>query len=120
VDAMLLRPLPYPQADQLMMLWETQPDASSDERLVSPANFFDWRARSKTIENMAMFRPHRVAILGNDEPVEVAAYSVSHDFFPTLGVSPHLGRVLTEDDDLPGAPPVVVISYRLWMRVFAG
>lgn len=74
VDAMLLRPLPYPEAERLVMLWETKRDLMTDENLVAPANLFDWRARSRTLERIAMFRPHRVTIVGAGEPVEVQAH----------------------------------------------
>lgn len=120
VDAMLLRPLPYPEAERLVMLWETKRELKTEENLVAPANLFDWRARSRTLERIAMFRPHRVTIVGAGEPLEVQAHGVDRDFFSALGVQPHRGRPIRPADDRPGATPVVVISYRLWQQFFAG
>lgn len=120
VDAMLLRPLPYPEAERLVMLWETKRDLKVDENRVSPANLFDWRARTRTLERIAMFRPHRVTIAGAGEPVEVQAHGVNREFFAALGVKPQMGRLIGPEDDRPGDPPVIVISHRLWQQLMGG
>lgn len=117
VDAILLRPLPYPQAERLVMVWESKRDP---ENPVSPANLFDWRSRTRTLERIAMFRPHRVTIVGSGEPLEVQAHGVNREYFTALGVNPHKGRWIVSEDDRPESPPVVVISYRLWQQALGG
>jgi putative ABC transport system permease protein len=120
VDAMLLRPLPYPDADRLVMLWEKKRDLPNQENIVAPANLLDWRARTRTLEQLAMFRLQRVSLTGSGEPVEIQSHSVDREFFPALRIKPHRGRLLTAADDRPGAPKVLVISYRLWQQRFGG
>ena len=127
VDQLLLRPLPYPGGDRLVMVYEAlgvkpgQAIRSSRSHLsVSPANWMDWQAQSTTLERLAAWRRTSLTLTDNGEPARLAAQQVSSEFFPVLGIQPLLGRVISEDDDRPNAPRVAVLSHRLWQGRFGG
>src|SRR2546427_7461770 len=119
VDQLLLRPLHYPQGDQLLRIYERFLPASGRAD-VSPANWLDWQRESRTIAGFAAWRPTGYTLTGVGEPARVNAQVVSSEFFPLLGVKPLLGRTVSEQDDRPNAPLVAALSYELWQRRFAG
>ena len=126
VDQVLLRPLPYPQGDRLVRIYERNLNARNpDARYsngVSPANWLDWQARSKTLSTIGIWFTVTRTLTGYGEPQQLNAQFVSWEFFQTLGVTPLLGRTLTADDDrpaAPNAPRVALLSYGLWERRFA-
>lgn len=117
VRHVLLRPLPYAAADRLVMLWETSPD--NPARWVAPANFVDWRRDlDEVVESMAAFDNVALAVSGDGEPERLRGVSASGTFFPTLGQAAAEGRLLTADDDAPGAGCVAVLSHGLRTRRF--
>ena len=116
VDQVLLRPLPYPSGDQLVMMYESF--QSDDRNVVSPANWLDWQRESRTIQGMAAWRDRFATLTGVGEPVQLNVQLVSSEFFPVLGVRPLLGRTVSEHDDRPNAPQVAVLSHRLWSGRF--
>jgi putative ABC transport system permease protein len=118
VDQLLLRPLPYPNGDQLLMIHESLGSVSVDVNSVSPANWLDWQRGSRTLRSLAAWRTASYTLTGVGEPTRVDAQLVSSEFFPLLGVEPRLGRTITERDDRPNAPLVAVLSYDLWERRF--
>ncbi len=117
VDQVLLRPLPYPQGDNLVMVYERP---STSENSVSPANWLDWQRDSRTFERLAVWMLRSNILTGAGEATRVRLQLVSHEFFPMLRVVPLLGRAISENDDLPDAPLVAVISHRLWQNRFGG
>ncbi|HEX9945818.1 MAG TPA: ABC transporter permease, partial [Thermoanaerobaculia bacterium] len=118
VNSILLKPLPFPQADRLVMTWEMPPDSPEPNRSVWPQNFFDWRARNRSFVDIGAFVRTPVTLSGQGEPEQLSSLLVSAGFFPVLGVPPLLGRVFTPEDDQPGVPRNVVLSYELWRRRF--
>ncbi|HEV2985146.1 MAG TPA: ABC transporter permease [Vicinamibacterales bacterium] len=120
VDQLLLRPLPYPNGDQLVTIHEAQLGSLKSHFDVSPANWFDWQRQSRTLQQVATWRPFGMTLTGVGEPARLNAQLVSSEFFPLLGVTPLLGRTVSAQDDRPNAPVVVVLSYRLWQRRFGG
>ncbi len=125
VDQLLLRPLPYPDGDNLLMVYEStlgsRATTGSGERVVvSPENWLDWQKSNRTLENMAAWRSLSLALTGSGEPTQLSAQTVSSEFFPLLRVEPLLGRTVSEDDDRPNAPQVAVVSHRLWQGRFGG
>ena len=117
-DRLLLRPLPFPNGDQLMTLHETARNARRAD--VSPANWLDWQRDSRAFEALAAWNNRfPTTLTGGGEPERLETETVSYEFFPLLGVQPLLGRVFTAEDDRPG-PRRVILSYSLWQRRFSG
>jgi len=119
VDQLLLRPLPYPDGENLVMVYEARD--SNSHNSVSPATWLDWQRDNHTLERAAAWRSGGAAILtGAGEAVRLGVQPISADFFPLLRVPPMLGRIINEDDDRPNAPAVAVISHHLWQTRFGG
>jgi putative ABC transport system permease protein len=119
-DNLLLRPLPYPDASQLMMVWETSALTHEQHNVASPANYFDWKAQNTVFSEMAAFFADYHAVLSDGrQNAELDAQVVSGDLWPLLRVQPFRGRFFTREEDEADAR-VVVISYRLWQRWFHG
>ena len=120
VDGVLLRPLPYPQADRLVRLFHV--DATQSERDdATPANFFDWQERNRSFERLAYFQYYGHDVTGSaGETITINSWLVSEDYFTVLGVQPRLGRVFRADEFRPGAAPVAIISTSLWQQRFGG
>jgi putative ABC transport system permease protein len=121
VNAVLLKPLPFPESDRLMFLtsaFEMQPGVTRPFSVSYP-DFFDWRAQAKSFTGMASSHEDSFTLTGLDQPLHVNAATVSEDFFSVLGVQPFLGRGFTRDEEKPGTR-VVVLSHELWQSVFHG
>ena len=119
VNELLLRPLPYRDADRVVMLWEVSPEGRH-QNTTSRANFRAWREQSTSYQYMAAFSDQRFTLTGDGEPEEVSGQLAVPDLFKVLGVDPILGRTLLPEDAEPGKPPVAVLSYGLWQRRFGG
>jgi predicted permease len=115
VNAALLRPLPYVDAERLVILTETT--GHSPGTPVSYPDFLDWQKQSAGFESMAAFRHESINITGVDVAENVSIMAVSSSFFSTLGIKPVLGHDFEPADDT-GANPVVLMSYGLWQRRF--
>ena len=127
VDQLLLRPLPYPEGDQLLVVYERFKQTTAvplpptaERNSVSPANWLDWQRQNGALQDIAVWRTQIMTLTGVGEPARLSAQAVSAEFFPVLGVRPLLGRVLTAEDDRPNARRTVVIGHRLWQRKFGG
>ena len=118
VNAVLLRPLPYPESDRLIFLNEKSPVL--DEMSISYPNFTDWRAQNQTFEKMGVYNRASYNLTGTGEAERIVTGQVSADLFSVLRVNAAYGRVFTNDEDKPGGAPVVVLSYPLWQRRFGG
>jgi predicted permease len=120
VDGVLLKPLPYPDPDRILMLWE-RPLLSSTLGTVAPANFYDWREQSRSFENMAAIDPFPDFILNVSGGAQRwAGAAVSHDFFSLLGTHMAVGRDFLPEEDRPGSNHVIILSYSTWQSYFAG
>src|SRR5262249_7060000 len=118
-NGVLLRPLPYPQPERLIVVWETfLPQFPLFS--VAPATFLDWQSQNTTFENLATFRNARFNLTGNEEPEALQGAQVSASFLQTMAIRPTLGRDFTSEDDREGKSDVVIISHGLWQRRFAG
>jgi len=121
VNGVLLRPLALRDPDRLVRIWHTPPQSSFpgiSTFSVSPANYLDWQSQNQAFESMAIYGFRGFTLTGGDKPEQVDVGAVSAGFFPTLGVRPELGRVLSPDEDQPGRSNVVVLSHRLWQERF--
>jgi putative ABC transport system permease protein len=119
VNELLLRPLPYPGAERLAILWEFS-QGGQRQHLVSRANFRSWREQSTVFEGMAAFSDQRLSLTGGGEPEEVSVQYASPELFRILRVEPLLGRGMTKEDALSGAPKVAVLSHGFWQRRLGG
>lgn len=120
IDRLLLRPLPYPQSEQIMMVYESLPLLKLDRAVASPANWLDWQRESRSFEVLAAWRANGMTLTGAGEPERLTGQNVSAEFFDLLRVQPAQGRTFTMDDDQPGAHRVVVLSDAFWRRRFGG
>ena len=120
INAVLLRPLPYRNADRVVMLWQNNIKAGIPDNDVSPANFVDWSEQSNSFEAMAGIEPFGFSLLGEGEPERFSASLVTSGFFQVTGTDALIGRTLTKEDFQPGNERVVVLGHRLWQRRFGG
>ena len=116
INTVLLTPLPYPEADRLVWMNESGPDVAN--RWVSYPNFVDWRQRNQVFESMSTFRGWFMNVTGGDKPENINTRMVTSDYFKVMRATPFMGRDFTEEDDKPGAAPVVLISYPTWQQRF--
>ncbi len=123
VDAVLLAPLPYPDADRLVQVWNTYPKMGLDQASVSVPDYFDRREGVSAFEESALYTYESLNLASGEStegsPERVIAVRSSASLFPLLGAHAALGRVFGADEDQPGHEQVVVLSDRLWRRDFA-
>jgi putative ABC transport system permease protein len=120
VNGVLLRPLPYPDADRITLLWMDNRRQGIKEDITSYPNYLDWRDQSTSYAHMAAFTPGAVSLTGAGDPARVRAASVTANFFDVMGMAPIAGRVFTVENETPGRDAVVVLSHGLWQQLFAG
>ncbi len=118
VNGVLLSALPYPQPEQLAMVWLDNRRQSIREDITSYPNFLDWRDQNKTFQGMAGMRSLNVNLTGDGDPEEIRIASVSPNFFLLMGVNPALGRSFTAEEEQPGRDRIVILSHGLWQRRF--
>jgi putative ABC transport system permease protein len=118
VNAVLLRPLPYPNADRIMVLSESS--GPGQDFSVALPDYFDWRNDNKVFEHLACTHKESRNLSGipDREAERISCASVTRNFFDVIGLPAEIGRTFSEDEDKVGGPPVVVISDRLWQRAF--
>jgi len=116
VNGVLLRPLPYPEPDRLVMVYGISLQAAQDRSPVCAADFLDWKSQNQVFESLAGFSSNRFNYSGGESPEQIEGAWVTADFFSTIGVQPALGRAFLPEEDLPGAPQTVVISDGFWRR----
>src|SRR5215472_4099618 len=120
VNAMLLRPLPFPESDRLVRLWEASPSRNWHRNVINPLNFLDWHDNAHAFEDMAAISGGQFNLTGHGEPVAVPGLQVSPGFFSILGIPPYLGRTFVSGDGIPGQDNKVILSYGLWQSRFGG
>jgi predicted permease len=121
VDAVLIRALPYADADRLVMVWDDMAKTKTREgKLFStPAEWIEWRRLNTVFTDLALTDPSDATLSGDSEPEQVPALKATWNLWSVLGVQPALGRVFTEEEDTKGVT-VVLISHGLWQRRFGG
>ena len=118
INAVLLRPLPYPDADRIMFL--TECNNTGQEFSVSCPDYLDWKRDNTVFEHLAVTRRESRNLSGipGREAERVSSAYVTDNFFKVIGLSPQLGRTFSEEEEKAGGPQAVVISDRLWQRAF--
>ena len=117
VDALLIRPLPYADADRLAMVWVDTKQGGESKFVGTPPEWLEWRRSNTVFTDVAASQPGDASLSGDGEPEELRARKVTGNFWSVLGVQPIVGRVFTEAEDTAGAR-VVVLGYGLWERRF--
>src|SRR5262245_60402865 len=118
VNALLLKPLPYPDAERLAVLWLRSPGINIPQDWPSPGQYIDVQNENRSFEAMSISQGRTGTLLGLDEPQYVEALTTSSSLFPLLGAKPLYGRLLRPDEDKPGQPAVLILSYGFWRRSF--
>jgi predicted permease len=113
VDAVLLRPLPFPDPDRLVRIFESSPQGNH-RNVVNPLNFLNWRERTRSFQQMAAMHGWDANITGEGEPLAADGLRVSPEFFSTLRVSPFMGRGFIPEEGIPGRDNSVILSYAFW------
>lgn len=120
VRGVLLRPLPYPEPERIVLVWEVSPQGEG-RNVVASANFLDWRRRSSSFAALGAFtRTVDRAWTGSREPLKVETAGITPSVLDVLRVPPMLGRAFREEDGLPNAPAVALLSHRFWVQRLGG
>jgi putative ABC transport system permease protein len=120
VNAVLLRPLPFPDADRLFVVRETRAQAGFERTVVSDGEFLTWARGNAQLEHPAVVEYPGLSIKLGDAPERIPALRVAADFFPLFGVTPAAGRTFTREAEQPGRGDVILLSYDLWQRRLGG
>ena len=131
VNAVLLRPLAYPESERLVMVWENHFKSGRDRNRVAPNNYLDWKENNRVFEEIAaILALDEKNLSGAGDPIQVKCHRVTANFFPLLGARAVLGRAFLPQDDIPNSnlqkeePPegqrVVILSYGIWQQRFGG
>ncbi|MGH7583805.1 MAG: ABC transporter permease, partial [Gemmatimonadales bacterium] len=119
VDTVLLKPLPYHQPDQLVTIYHHYPELDLDAPVSAPG-FIDYRDRTRSFSSVAVENNWNVNLTGAGEPQRLRGEQVSGQLFHLLGVTPAMGRPISDADIHAGHDRIVVVSYGLWQRIFGG
>ena len=119
-DHVLLRPLPYDDADRVVTLWATNEKDGNQKVQASPGTFLDWQKRATSFEYMALAEPNGVDLETDGPPIAIATQGVSSGYFEAIGARPILGRTFRPEEHQPGAERVVMISEGFWQRQYGG
>jgi putative ABC transport system permease protein len=118
VNALLLRPLPYPQSERLVMVWQDmRANGGPATEWATPGSFADWKA-SGLFSGVTALQGWLPTLTGDGAPEPLVGEQVTHEYFDVLGILPALGRTFRADDDVPNAPRVVIVGYSVWQRRF--
>ncbi len=120
VDTVLLRPLPYPHPERLMLVSETETQGGNEELGVAAQEYLDYREQNRSFSSVAAFEAVGFNLTGEGQPLRVQAARISASTFPTLEVWPLMGRAFTADEDRTGSDNVVELSYSLWQNQYHG
>ncbi|HEV7509922.1 MAG TPA: ABC transporter permease [Thermoanaerobaculia bacterium] len=120
VNAVLIRPLPYPEPERLVAVWNRAPGMHLDQFEHSEGSYLVYRRHNHVLEDLGIYGQGSVTLTGGDRPERVEAAGMTASIFSVLRVRPLLGRTFQEADGLPGAEPVTVLSHELWRRRYGG
>jgi putative ABC transport system permease protein len=120
VNGVLLKPLPYPEAERIVYLRENNLSRGWNSFSIAPFNFRDWQEQNRSLELMAAYQSRSVTYTGGERPRRLAGYEVSEGYLPILGGEPVVGRGFAEEDMSPNREGVVLLDYGLWQESFGG
>jgi putative ABC transport system permease protein len=120
VYSLLLKPLPFPQIDRVVTIWDKVPSRGVRHNEVAMANYLDWRAQNQSFDQLALYSWWSVNLTGIDSPERIQGFLVTANYFAVTGLKPILGRTFNEEENQPGKDRVAIISNSLWQRRFGG
>ncbi|HEV8188139.1 MAG TPA: ABC transporter permease, partial [Pyrinomonadaceae bacterium] len=120
VNALLLKPLPFPELDRVVAIWDKMPSRGVLHNEVTVANYLDLKNQNQTFEQLALYRWWSPNLTGVEPPERLQGFQVTANLFDALGVKPIMGRNFTEEENQPGKDAVVIITHSLWQRRFGG
>jgi putative ABC transport system permease protein len=120
VNALLLKPLPFPDPERVIALWDKVPSRGVERNEVTVANYLDWRAQTQTLEQLGIYSWWSTNLTGSDSPERVQGFQVSTNFLDVLGMKPMMGRGFSAEEQEPGKDAVALLTYNLWQRRFGG
>jgi hypothetical protein len=120
LEGVLLKPLPYPHPERLIGVWHKAPGINIPDLNMAPSIYFIDREQSTTFQDIGAYTTDSFSVTGAGEPEQVFGLDVTDGTLPLLGVVPAVGRLFTREDDSPGTPETVVISYGYWRQKFGG
>jgi putative ABC transport system permease protein len=118
INALLINPLPFPDQDRVVAIWDKEPSHGVERNEVAVANYLDWRAQSQSFEHLALERWWSTNLTAGDTPERVQGFLVSANFLDALRVKPIMGRNFIEEENQPGKDSVAIITNSLWQRRF--
>jgi putative ABC transport system permease protein len=120
VRGVVLNPLPYPDPDEVVVIWENNLTRNRPRNVVGAANYVAWKERNRSFEFLGLVGPSRRNMVLDGEPVEVPGLVASSEALQALGVQPVLGRLYTAAEDLEGSEPVIILGHEFWQNRFGG
>jgi len=118
INALLIKPLPIPEQDRVIAIWDKAPSRGIEHNEVAMANYLDWRTQNKSFEHLALERWWSTNITGGDTPERIQGFLVTANFLDVIGVKPIKGRNFSEEENQPGKDAVAIITFSLWQRRF--
>ena len=120
LEGVLLKPLPYPHAQELVGVWHSAPGINIADLNMAPSHYFIYREQGHSFQDIGLYQDDSVSVTGVGEPEQVPALNVTDGTLPILGVQPMLGRLFRHEDDVAGAPQTVLLTYGYWREKFGG
>jgi putative ABC transport system permease protein len=118
INALLLKPLPIPNQDRVVAIWDKNPSRGYEHNEVAFANYLDWRAQNHSFDQLALERWWSTNLTGGDQPERIQGFQVTANFFDVIGIKPVQGRNFLEEENQPGKDSVAIIAHSLWQRRF--
>ena len=120
VNALLLKPLPFPELDRVVAVWDKLPGRGVMHNEVAVANYLDWQSQTQSFEQLALYRWWNANLTGIDPPERIQGFLVTANFLDVTGIKPIMGRTFSPEENQPGKDQVAVITHSLWQRRFGG
>ena len=119
-NALILKPLPFPDLDRVVTIWDKMPSRGVQRNEVTFANYLDWQAQNQSFEHLALYRWWSANITGINPPERIQGFLVTANYLDALGMKPIMGRNFLAEENQPGKDSVAIITHSLWQRRFGG
>jgi putative ABC transport system permease protein len=120
INALLLKPLPFPELDRVVAIWDKLPSRGVLHNEVAAANYFDWQAQNQSFEQLALYRWWSANLAAVDPPERIQGFLVTANYLDAIGMKPIMGRNFSPEENQPGKDAVAIITHSLWQRRFGG